>query len=248
MAKARGIRVLSFVAAVVVFSAGCRAANIEGTVVVKRQLTRMRVTETLPLYQRGTVVAVKPDEPGDRLSLERSRVLVYLEGRAKKPVLPVTAVLEQENRRFVQETVVIPVGSSVLFPNRDKIFHNVFSLSKAKAFDLGNYPKGSSRTVVFNEPGVVFVNCHLHPNMVATVVVAPNQWYAKAAGDGHFALHDVPPGSYTLVAWHKATGSVRRRIDVVEGRDMNLEILIPFAEEGASEEKHGASPGMRAAR
>ena len=84
--------------------------------------------------------------------------------------------MEQQNRRFAPDLVVIPAGSSVSFPNFDPIFHNVFSLSKAKSFDLGNYSKGQTRMVTFPKPGIVAVYCHLHPNMAGTIVVTPNQW------------------------------------------------------------------------
>ena len=94
----------------------------------------------------------------------------------------------------------MPVGSTVSFPNNDPVFHNVFSLSNSKSFDLGNYPKGHTRTVTFTKPGIVFVNCHLHPNMSAAILVSPNQWSTKADKAGHFKLQDVPPGKYTVVA------------------------------------------------
>ena len=110
----------------------------------------------------------------------------------------------------------------------DPIFHNVFSLSKPKSFDLGNYPKGDTRTVVFPKPGIVYVNCRLHPNMAGVVVVTPNQWYARAAHDGQFSLHDVPPGKYTIVAWHKTTGFIRRQVQVTDGHDAVVNFLVPI--------------------
>jgi len=219
-------------------SIGGAAGSIEGNVVVKRKLTKRRVTASLPLYQRGPAVELAPDAPEDPLSFERSRVVVYLEGR--RPAASVTAVIDQENRRFGQDTVVIPAGSKVSFPNQDPIFHNVFSLSKAKIFDLGNYSKGETRIVTFNEPGIVFVNCHLHANMAAAIVVTPNQWYAKADRDGHFTLRDVPPGTYTVVAWHKAAGFFRKQIEVVAGRGASLDFLIPL-EDGAPLPAHEAA-------
>jgi plastocyanin len=203
-----------------------RAADIDGSIIVKKKLTKRRVTASLPLYQRGPAVELTPDAPEDPLSFERSRVVVYLEGR--RPAPPVTAIVDQENRRFGQDTVVIPAGSRVSFPNQDPIFHNVFSLSRAKAFDLGSYPKGETRMVTFNEPGVVYVNCHLHANMAATIVVTPNQWYAKADKDGHFTIRDVPPGTWTVVAWHKAAGFFRKQIEVTAGGGASLDFLIPL--------------------
>src|SRR5262249_49844137 len=133
--------------AAIILTAGLRAETIEGTITVKRTLTRKRITSTLPLYQRGPAVELGANAKEDPLSAERARVVVYLEGRQETPA--VTATLDQKNRRFLPELVVIPTGSRVSFPNNDPIFHNVFSLSKIKAFDLGNYSKGETRVVRF---------------------------------------------------------------------------------------------------
>ena len=209
-----------------------RAETIEGTVVIKRSLTRRRVTAAIPLYQRGSGVELVADAPEDPLGFERERVVIYLDGRQPAPV--VVGTLTQEGRRFNADTVVIPAGSKVSFPNMDPIFHNVFSLSRAKSFDLGNYSQGETRVVTFTDPGVVVVNCHLHPNMAAVIFVTPNRWSAKADRDGHFTLRDVPPGRYTVVAWHKAAGYFRKEIEVGAGRAANVEFLIPWSEASSS--------------
>ena len=210
------------------------AQNIEGAIVVKKKLTKRRVTAAVPLYERGTAVALDIDTETDPLALERSRVAVYLEGRfpADGASSERVATMEQVNRRFSPETLVIQAGSKVSFPNDDPIFHNVFSLSGPKTFDLGNYPKGDTRLVTFPEPGIVYVNCHLHPNMSAAIVVAPNKWYTKADRDGHFVLKDVPPGKYTVVAWHKTAGFFRQQVDIAAGRNEEIEFLIPVDENG----------------
>jgi plastocyanin len=214
--------------------ASLAAESIEGTVVVRKRLTKRRVTAPVPLYERGPAVELDADKEADPLALERSRVAVYLEGRfapegaTEGPM----EVMEQISRRFSPETLVIQAGSKVSFPNRDPIFHNVFSLSGAKTFDLGNYPKGDTRVVTFPEPGIVYVNCHLHSNMTATIVVTPNRWYTKADRDGHFVLPDVPPGKYTVVAWHKVGGFFRQQVQIGAGRKENVEFLIPLDESG----------------
>lgn len=138
--------------------------------------------------------------------------------------------MEQTGRRFVPDLVVIPAGSSVSFPNLDPIFHNVFSLSRAKTFDLGNYVKGDSRSVTFPKAGIVFVNCHLHPNMSAAIVVTPNAWNTIASKDGQYALRDLPPGSYTVVAWHKAAGFFRKTVTVTDSDDLKVDFFIPIGE------------------
>ncbi len=163
------------------------AENIEGTIVIKKKLTKRRVTAQVPMYERGTIVELGADAEQDPLATERSRVAIYLEGRiplqgtvSPEVVKPAVATIEQTNRRFSPEMLVVQAGSRVSFPNNDPIFHNVFSLGGAKSFDLGNYPRGDTRLVTFSEPGIVYVNCHLHPNMTATIVVAPNQWNTRA--------------------------------------------------------------------
>lgn len=203
-----------------------QAESVEGLITVKKKLTKSRVTAALPLYQRGSAVELTSDAPQDPLSFERARTVIYLEGR--HAAANVNSTLEQVNRRFSQDTIIIPAGSAVSFPNLDPIFHNVFSLSKAKSFDLGNYAKGDTRVVTFPEPGVVFVNCHLHPNMTAAIVVAPSQWIARANAEGHFTLKDVPPGDYIAVAWHRAAGFLRQQLKVIPGQNATLGFLVPL--------------------
>jgi len=206
--------------------ATAQAADIDGTIVIKRKLTKRKVTAAASLYQRGGAVDLGLDPNEDPLSFERGRVVIYLEGQL--PSKPVTAAIEQKNRRFLPDTLVVPVGSTVSFPNLDPIFHNVFSLSKPSRFDLGNYPKDHTRTVAFSKPGIVFVGCHLHPNMGAVIVVSPNQWYAKSDAAGRFMLRDAPPGSYTIVAWHKAAGFFRETIRVPENGAAHVKFVIPL--------------------
>jgi hypothetical protein len=80
-----------------------------------------------------------------------------------------------------------------------------------------NYPKGDSRNMTFPRPGIVFVNCHLHPNMAGIVVVTPNAWNARADPAGKFEFRDVPPGEYDLVAWHRTAGYFRKKLRVIPG-------------------------------
>ncbi len=115
-------------------------------------------------------------------------MVLILEGGPASPKPPVKAVLDQRDTRFDPEIVIVPTGSTVEFPNWDPIFHNVFSLSKTQPFDLGFYPKGQSRTVKFNHPGIVQVYCHIHANMYAAIIVTSSPWYAKPSADGCFFL------------------------------------------------------------
>jgi plastocyanin len=220
------------------------AESVTGRIVITKKLTRRRVTAPIPLYERGPAVGLNMDTEDDPLAFERARVVVYLEGgNAGSPALPQqVARIDQQNRRFSPDTLIVEAGSKVSFPNFDPIFHNVFSLSRVKMFDLGNYPKGETRVVTFPNPGIVYVNCHLHSNMTATIVVAPNRWHAKAGRDGAFELGDVPPGRYTIVAWHKAAGFFRQKIDIRPGHDARVEFLIPV-----DFEKNATEPLLRTA-
>jgi plastocyanin len=213
-----------------------RAADLSGTIVIERKLTRRSVTPPAPAYQRGVAVELGSKPIQDPIAFERSHVVVYLEGKSDPSKIqtgadPVT--IEQQDRQFVPDLVVVPVGSTVSFPNMDAIFHNVFSLSKPRSFDLGNYSKGQTRRVVFPLPGIVYVYCHLHPNMAASIVITPNQWSAKVDADGQFRLADVPPGKYTAVAWHKTAGFFRQTVVVTDQGAPALRFVIPFAADPA---------------
>jgi hypothetical protein len=137
--------------------------------------------------------------------------------------------MQQENGAFGPDLIVLPAGSSVAFPNMDPIFYNVFSLSRAKSFDLGNYSKGQMRTVTFLKPGIVLVNCRLHTSMSAVVVVIPNRFYASPDGKGRFEIPDVPAGRYTVTAWHKTAGFLRKKVGVADGGPTNVDFLVPLA-------------------
>jgi len=212
---------------------GLRGADIRGTITIQRKLTPRNVTPAAGLYQRGSAVELQPDSAESALDYERSHTVVYLEGDLLATLASAPSVIpemEQQNRRFSPDLIVIPAGSTVSFPNFDPIFHNVFSLSKPKSFDLGNYPKGQTRTVTFPKPGMVAVYCHLHPNMAGAIVVTPNRWSARVDAQGQYILADVPPGKYTVVAWHKTGGVFRKTIEVAAGRDAEANFFVPLPE------------------
>jgi plastocyanin len=212
-------------------SALLAGADIQGTITIERKLTKHNITASAGMYQRGISVELGEDAEEGPLEFERSHVAVYVEGISSSPSSEVAkASIEQRDRRFVPDLVVVPAGSVVSFPNFDPIFHNVFSLSKAKSFDLGNYPKGQSRVLTFATPGIVAVYCHLHPNMAATIVVAPSRWAVRADEKGAFTLKDVPPGTYTVVAWHKAVGTFRKTVTISGNTDAEADFTLPYVE------------------
>jgi plastocyanin len=207
------------------------AQAITGTILIKKKLTRPNITPNVSVYQRGTAVKLGKDPDQDPIAYERSRVVVYLESStsAGQNVTDTSAPqIQQLDRRFMPDLVIVPVGSTVLFPNMDPIFHNIYSLSKPKSFDLGNYDKGQTRRVTFPRPGIVDIYCHLHPNMQATVVVTPNRWFARPDRNGEYRIPNVPPGQYTLVAWHKTAGFFRKTIVIENAHDTTADFFIPL--------------------
>jgi len=197
------------------------AGEIRGLVQVRVGLTKKQVT--LPNYQSRGLAAPQPDAGTID---ELSRIVVYLEG-SMGAVTPVTKEIKQRNRRFEPEILAVPQGSTVSFPNSDPIFHNVFSLSKLKSFDLGYYPMGSTRLVRFDQPGAVQVYCHLHSDMSALILVTPNQFYAQPSSSGAFKFAGVPAGSYSIVAWHKSAGLFRKTVEVPEDGGVDVVFEIP---------------------
>lgn len=127
--------------------------------------------------------------------------------------------LVQKNKSFSPHLLVIPVGSSVEFPNHDPFFHNVFSLFEGKRFDLGLYEAGSARLVQFDKPGISYIFCNIHPEMSAVVIALTTKWYAISGASGQVTIPDVPYGRYTLHAWNEhalpeALQSVTREVTI----------------------------------
>lgn len=120
----------------------------------------------------------------------------------------------QRERRFTPRVTAVPVGTTVAFLNRDDVYHNVFSVSPAKRFDLGKYPPKAKNQVTFSRPGVVNLFCDIHPGMAAYVLVVPHRLFVRPKADGSFELPALPHGVYRLVAWHPSSGRVVRRVEV----------------------------------
>ena len=205
---------------------GAAAQEIQGQLAITRTLTKQRVV--LPAYSVRGVTPHKHEAAPKPIN-EWDRVVVYLEADNAPAAARIVATLDQTGQRFEPEMLVVPVGSSVSFPNSDPIFHNVFSLSRSKEFDLGFYPAGKTRIVKFNKAGVVQVFCHLHPDMNATILVVPNAWYTRPNEHGAFTFTGLPPGAYQVVVWHQAAGFFRKRIQVSEGGAARISMEIPLA-------------------
>ncbi len=152
----------------------------------------------------------------DKRNKPSAGVVVYIKGvpgRTKRG----TAKVSQKNKQFTPGLTVVPKGSTVAFPNNDKIFHNVFSVSRAARFDLGLYKSGSSKSVKMRREGEVDVYCNIHPKMIAKIKVVDSNYYAVTKADGTFRIDNVPPGTYTIVAWQAYGEQTKSRIRIPAG-------------------------------
>jgi len=128
-----------------------------------------------------------------------SETVVSLESlESARPRKSDQAVITTRSKALLPHVVVVPVGSTIRFPNEDPISHNLFSVSPANPFDLGFYRGGAGKSETFDKPGVVQIYCNIHPNMSAVVHVMASPFYAFASVDGTFKLESVPTGRYRL--------------------------------------------------
>ncbi|MCX6595520.1 MAG: hypothetical protein NTV70_04040 [Acidobacteria bacterium] len=200
------------------------AGDIVGSIQLDRKFNKKRVVTTVYQLRGAPADAALPLDADS----EMERVAVFLTGPKMPAGQPIAATLRQRGRRFDQEVLVVPAGSTVSFPNGDPLFHNVFSLSRSKSFDLGYYPQGQTRAVRFDQPGIVQVYCHLHPAMHAAIVVTPGAWSARPSADGSFSLNDIPAGTYELAVWHNSAGLSRQTITVPASGEIRPTVSIPL--------------------
>jgi plastocyanin len=179
----------------------------------------IRGTIRVPAAREGDRVPLNP-YPGRANALPNptpivhgavTDAVIYLDGpvpprggeaaAAEKP-----ARLAQKGQAFTPRVLPVMVGARVDFPNYDPIYHNVFSVSPTKRFDLGKYARGKSKSLVFTKPGRVNVYCEIHSGMEAFILVLPHPWFTQPDASGSFALPDLPAGTYKLKAWHPDFG------------------------------------------
>ena len=136
------------------------------------------------------------------------------------------AVMDQRNETFVPHVIAIMTGTTVDFPNSDKFYHNVFSLSKTRTFDLGRYAAGHSQSIRFDRPGIVRVFCDIHSHMNAFILVFSHPFFAVTDAEGRYRIDNVPPGTYGVIAWNEGTPSDTRQALVPDGGISELDFTI----------------------
>jgi plastocyanin len=127
-----------------------------------------------------------------------------------------TVKVSQKRAMFTPHILPVMVGTTVEWPNKDDIYHNVFSYSEAKSFDLGLYKDPVVKSVTFDQPGQVDVFCSIHANMSCVVLVLQNPYFAVSDEQGGYTIKNVPPGTYRLKAWHERLPSQSLEITVPE--------------------------------
>jgi plastocyanin len=166
------------------------------------------------------------ERPGARTT-DLADAVVWLESRGGPAPAPTPRPqIVMESRQFVPRVRIVAAGSSVAFPNQDPFRHNVFSKSGPSEFDLGLYGRGESKAARVERAGVYPVFCNIHAKMVAFVIAVPTAYVAQPNPDGRFSLTGVPPGTYTLRAWHDRGGEQSREIVVAaDGQpDVNVQL------------------------
>ena len=199
------------------------AGEIRGKVVIIRPAPKQSKIVSRSIIQRYVTKSKPEHKPTEQFDREQSRVVVYIEkvdsdtGSTNDQV----ATLDQTNEKFIPHALPIVVGTTVRFLNSDDVYHNVFSFSSAKSFDLGRYAKGKYRDVTFDKPGVVKIYCDIHTQMNAFILVLQNPYFTVPDEDGHFHLSDVPSGTFTIKAWY-GRGPRKSQTVIVKKSSVNI--------------------------
>ena len=169
-------------------------------------------------------------DPRTRPVVRQPRVgVVYLEvapSAAFEDPVRTRERMDQRNETFVPHLLAIRTGTIVDFPNSDRIYHNVFSLSPTRRFDLGRYAVGRSKSVRFDRPGMVRVFCDIHSHMSAFILVFSHRYFAVTQADGTFQLPPVPAGTYMLAGWYEGEVRANRQVVVRAGETLMADLPV----------------------
>jgi len=181
-----------------------------------------------PAERRPTVAELGTPSAALDIS-DRLKSVVYLDSAPRgafEQVETPRAVMDQRGERFVPHVLAITTGTIVDFPNSDRIYHNVFSLSKTRQFDLGRYAAGHSKPVRFDRAGVVRVFCDIHSHMNAFILVFSHPFFSLTDNEGRYRIDNVPPGTYSVVAWNEGVSSEALPVVVPDGGVAELDFTL----------------------
>lgn len=171
----------------------------------------------------------------EKVNYEEMRdFVVYIEGPVGNTSSPTDKTLVVETRRTIEQkgatfsphVLPLVVGSTVEWPNYDTIFHNVFSVSETKPFDLDLYKNPTVKRVTFDKAGRVDVFCSIHANMNCVVLVLENPFFTCADPRGHYSIANVPAGTYKLKAWHERLPAQTKEITVPETGEVKADFVL----------------------
>ena len=190
------------------------SATVEGRVELPK-------SHSAPVQAKRYQIVTK----GGVLSTQPPLAVVYLDGSFPQPVsLPMKQVT-QKNLTFVPALLPVRVGTKVEFPSLDDTYHNIFSYSPAKRFDLGRY-RPDERPIpsqVFDKPGLVTLRCDIHEHMRGLILVLNTPYFMMTDTSGHFRLSGLPAGHYTLKAWIDSTTTREKPVDLKNGQTLNVD-------------------------
>jgi len=188
-------------------------AVIEGHVELPKTSSAPVLIKRYEIVTKGGVLATKPP-----------LAVVYLEGSFPKRNSTAEKQMLQKDLTLVPALLPVQTGTRVAFPNLDDTYHNIFSFSPAKRFDLGRYRPDETPipSVVFDVPGLVTVRCDIHEYMRALILVLDTPHFATSEADGRFRLSGLPPGHYTLKAWLSSKTTLERPVELTSGSTLRV--------------------------
>ena len=210
------IRHLPLFAVILILPSGPAFAQaaIEGHVALPKTHTAPVMNMRYEIITKSGVTATNPP-----------LAFVYLEGSFPKPATPPTAQVAQKDLMFVPTLLPVQVGTKVEFPNLDDTYHNIFSFSAAKRFDLGRY-RADEKPVpaqIFDTAGLVILRCDIHEHMRGLILVLDTPHFVVSDPEGHYRLGGLPPGRYTLKAWIDSKTTLERAVELRDGVTLNVD-------------------------
>src|SRR5467141_4601570 len=187
---------------------------VEGQVGLPKSHSAPVMAKRYEIVTKGSVLATSPP-----------LAVVYLDGSFPKPTSYSTKQITQKDLAFLPSLLPVQVGTRVEFPNLDDTYHNIFSYSPAKRFDLGRYrpEERPIPSVIFDKPGLVTLRCDIHEHMRGLILVLTTPYFVMTDTAGRFRLDKLPPGHYTLKAWIDSRTTKEKAVDVKNGQTLHVD-------------------------
>ena len=210
-------RALALLAASIVVAGTSEAlgqATVEGRVELPKTKSAPVMTKRYEIVTKGGVLSTNPP-----------LAVVYLEGPRTRPAQLPTKQVTQKEMNFIPTLLPIQTGTTVEFPNEDDTYHNIFSYSPAKRFDLGRYRPDERPipSVLFDKPGLVTLRCDIHEHMRGLVLVLDTPHFTTTDAEGRFRLSGLPAGKYTLKAWVDSKTTREQAVDLKGGSTVQVD-------------------------